>query len=71
MSDISQIVTYALSKNCDEAILLYPTDQIDEIDQQLNNIRIRSLSFSLDNNLDEEGKEFINKILYNQEVKII
>ena len=71
MSDISQIVTYALSKECDEAILLYPTDQIDEIDQQLNNIRIRSLSFSLDNNLDEEGKEFINKILYNQEVKII
>ena len=62
-NDIAQIVTYALSKDCNEAILLYPTKEIDKIDQQINSIRIRSLSFALSEDLAKEGNKFLKKII--------
>jgi 5-methylcytosine-specific restriction endonuclease McrBC regulatory subunit McrC len=34
-SDVSQVITYALAKNCTEAVLLYPSNQTAPIREKL------------------------------------
>jgi 5-methylcytosine-specific restriction enzyme subunit McrC len=59
--DFHQASSYALSKNCKQAILIYPEpltiplDVTRPLDENNNYIRIRSLTFSLDGNLKEGG----------------
>ncbi|MEZ2232452.1 McrC family protein [Microcoleus sp.] len=64
--DLNQIVAYANAVNCKNAILIYPQN-LDE--QKLNikhgDIRVRSLAFSLDSDLNEAGKTFLTSLLPN------
>lgn len=61
--DFNQIVTYAVAKECSEAILIYPKPLKEPFDEKLpGNIRVRSMTFSLDGNLDQSGKSFIDKL---------
>ncbi|WP_231867041.1 McrC family protein [Anabaena sp. 4-3] len=61
--DIAQVVAYAVSKSCQEVILLYPTNLTYALDAVVGNIRVRSLTFALDHNLDVAGQTFLNDML--------
>lgn len=62
-ADISQIVTYAKAKNCHEAILVYPQPLPRPLDIWLDNLHIRSLTFSLDSDLEMAGQQFLKNVL--------
>ena len=57
--DVEQIVAYAEIKRCKEAILIYPKSLDQPLDEMFGDIRVRSLSFSLDGDLDLAGRQFI------------
>ncbi len=62
-ADISQIVTYAKAKNCHEAILIYPEPLPRPLDIWLDDLHIRSLTFSLDTDLEAAGQQFLQNAL--------
>jgi len=64
-TDRNQVVTYATLLNCKNAILIYPKNLKAPIDQQISDIRVRSLTFSLDSDLNEAGKTFLTSLLLN------
>lgn len=60
--DRHQIVAYATIVNCKNAILIYPQNLEVPIDKQMGDIRVRSLTFSLDSDLNEAGKSFLTSL---------
>ena len=62
-ADISQVVTYAEVKGCKNAILVYPQDLESELNERLGEIRVRSLAFKIDGDLESAGKIFLEKLL--------
>jgi 5-methylcytosine-specific restriction enzyme subunit McrC len=60
--DVSQVVTYAEAKGCREAILIYPIPLSQPLDEMIGNIRVRSLTFSLDNDLEHAGQIFVKEL---------
>jgi 5-methylcytosine-specific restriction enzyme subunit McrC len=63
--DISQVVTYATAKECHEAILIYPKSL--NLDERVGKIRVRSLAFSLDGDLEEAGSRFLYDLFLNED----
>ncbi|MEG5028403.1 restriction endonuclease [Microcoleus sp. AT8-B1] len=63
--DRNQIVAYANALNCQNAILVYPQDLTTRLDIKHGAIRVRSLTFSLDSDLNEAGKTFLTSLLPN------
>ena len=61
--DVAQVVAYAVSKNCSEVILIYPTALTHPLDELVGDIRVRSLTFFFDNNLEKAGKTFLKQLL--------
>ena len=61
--DIAQVVAYAVSKNCHEAILVYPANLTKPLDVLVGDIRVRSLTFSLEGELDGAGQAFLQNLL--------
>lgn len=61
--DIAQVVAYAVSKDCREAILVYPANLSKPLDVLLGDIRVRSLTFSLEGDLDRAGQAFLQNLL--------
>lgn len=63
--DISQVVTYAVAKNCSEAILVYPTNDISHYDQFIgeSDVRVRNLSFDLSGDIEAAGQVFLHNLL--------
>jgi 5-methylcytosine-specific restriction enzyme subunit McrC len=61
-NDIYQVVTYAVSKGCKEAILIYPHADIRQIDKYIRDIRVRTLSFSVDQDINLCGEAFLNQL---------
>ena len=47
---------------CPEAILIYPQDLAKALDDKPDAIHIRSLTFALDNDLDQCGQKFLANI---------
>lgn len=62
MSDLHQITAYAVSKGCEKAFLIYPSDST-PIDARVSKIRIRSLPFALHGDLQSNGQEFLRQLL--------
>ncbi|WP_293124825.1 restriction endonuclease [Microcoleus sp. bin38.metabat.b11b12b14.051] len=58
-SDRHQIIAYATAVNCKNAILIYPQDLKQPLDKKFGDIQVRSLKFSLDDDLNEAGKTFL------------
>ena len=56
--DIFQIVTYAVATGTHDAILVYPAPLDEPLDKTIGDIRVRSLTFSLDGDLDDAGHLF-------------
>ncbi len=61
--DVAQVVAYSVSKNCQEVILVYPTSLTSSLDKFIGDIRVRSLTFSLDEKSDRAGQTFLQKLL--------
>ncbi|MBC5795949.1 restriction endonuclease [Sphaerospermopsis sp. LEGE 00249] len=61
-NDLAQVVAYAVSKHCSEAVLVYPTVLNNPFNQYVGNIKIRGLNFSLDDNLEDGGKAFLKQL---------
>ncbi len=61
-ADIHQIIAYAKAKQTPEAILIYPTPLDSPLDIQLDDIHIRTVSFSLDKDLQKAGNAFLNSL---------
>ncbi|MEG5173948.1 5-methylcytosine restriction system specificity protein McrC [Microcoleus sp. B3-D7] len=64
-NDIHQIVAYANALKCQNAILVYPQNLKQPLDIKYDDIRVRSLTFSLDSDLHEAGKTFLKSLLPN------
>ncbi len=61
-ADIHQMVSYATATQCREAVLIYPKPLKEPLDIKNHDIRVRSLSFSLDSELDRAGKAFLQDL---------
>ena len=61
-SDISQVVTYAEIKGCKGTILVYPSDLNKSLDHHLGSIRVRSLAFKIDGDLEAAGQAFLASV---------
>jgi 5-methylcytosine-specific restriction enzyme subunit McrC len=61
--DVAQIVAYAEKMGCQEALLVYPRSLPQPFEARVGDIRVRSLSFSLDGDVDESGHRFIHTVL--------
>ena len=61
--DIYQIVTYATSQHCDRAVLIYPQPLAKPLNTVIGNIGLCSLTFSLKQNLEISGKDFVRSLL--------
>lgn len=63
-SDIEQVVAYAAAKECERAVLVYPTSNVHQISGHWgNNIYAESQAFDLNNDVEESGMEFLSRIL--------
>ena len=62
-ADIAQAVTYATLKDCREAVLVYPKCLDHPLDVFIGQIRVRSMTFSLDGDLDQEGRRLLIELL--------
>ncbi|NEP21480.1 MAG: restriction endonuclease [Moorea sp. SIO1F2] len=60
--DFNQVVIYAITQDCQEAVLVYPAPLTQPLDVKIRDIRVRSLTFSLDGNLEEAGELFLKKL---------
>jgi 5-methylcytosine-specific restriction enzyme subunit McrC len=63
--DVAQAIAYATAKNCQEAILIYPVDLSNPIDEWVGDDRplhLQSLTFSTHGNLKKQGEKFLNHL---------
>jgi 5-methylcytosine-specific restriction enzyme subunit McrC len=60
--DIAQVIAYAHLKGAAEAVLVYPTELAQPVDVQSRGVRVRSLPFRLDGNLEEAGQAFLSNL---------
>ena len=60
--DIYQIIAYTFEQNCNHAIIVIPTTN-KPINDTMNNISIRSLNFSLDEDIDLSGSNFLKQLM--------
>jgi len=58
-ADIGQVVAYAQHLGCHDAVLVYPSRDHRTIDIPIGDIRVRSLAYPLDGDLDAAGKKLI------------
>jgi 5-methylcytosine-specific restriction enzyme subunit McrC len=61
--DLAQVIAYADSLNCEEAVLIYPVRLKHPIDKKPGRIRVRSLTFDLSSDLDNAGQTLIQELL--------
>lgn len=61
--DVTQVLAYAAIKDCMRAVLVYPDALPCPLDEKIGNVRVKSLSFPLDRDLDEAGEAFVGELL--------
>jgi 5-methylcytosine-specific restriction enzyme subunit McrC len=64
--DIAQVLAYAQAKGAPEAALIYPVELARPLDQQIGGVRVRSLSFALDGDLDQAGECLLAALVTEQ-----
>ena len=60
--DVAQVVAYAQGKGCREAVLIYPEPLSDTLDVHVGDIRVRTLPFTLNGPLDDQGQAFLDDL---------
>ena len=61
-ADFNQILTYAVAKDCAQAVLVYPTTEIYDFDKTLGEIRVVNSSFALEGDLEAAGQDFLRQL---------
>ncbi|HDQ72324.1 MAG TPA: restriction endonuclease [Chloroflexi bacterium] len=61
--DVTQVVAYAEMKGCQSAVLIYPIQLSKPLNERVGSIQVRSLTFSLEGELDDAGKTFVYQLL--------
>lgn len=61
--DIHQMISYAKATKCTHAFIIYPTPLKQPLDIRSDDIRVRSLTFSLEDNLEQAGQSLIEDLL--------
>ncbi|HNR14746.1 MAG TPA: restriction endonuclease [Thermodesulfobacteriota bacterium] len=62
--DVTQVVTYAEMKNCEEAILIYPVPLDASMNEKVGEkIRVRTMAFALSGDLEAAGQMFMGNLL--------
>ena len=61
-SDLYQIAFYARAKNSPRALLIYPVPLKTPLNARQDSIQIQSATFSLDGDLDENGRTFLSSL---------
>ena len=62
-ADVAQVVAYAEMKGATEAVLLYPESLPKPITAIVGSIRVRTLPFSLVDNLDASGNSVLDVLI--------
>ncbi len=60
--DVAQVVAYAEMKSCNKAVLVYPTPLANPLDESIGNIRVQSMTFSLEGDLEAAGRSFLDNL---------
>lgn len=60
--DVAQVVAYAEATGCTDAFLIYPTAPRRPLDALLGDIRVRSVEFAVDKQLEEAGEALLGSI---------
>lgn len=60
--DIAQVIAYADTLGCEEAILIYPSKLTHPIDKKPGRIRVRSATFDLSGDLEISGQNLIQEL---------
>lgn len=60
-ADVAQVVAYAEAKGCRDAVLVYPVRTAFDI--RVGTIRVRTLAFLLDGDLEANGLQFLGRLL--------
>jgi len=61
-ADICQVVAYAEVKSCRDAVLIYPVEMETPFDARIGEIRVRTLAFRLDGDLEANGERFLREL---------
>jgi 5-methylcytosine-specific restriction enzyme subunit McrC len=61
-SDIEQAIAYAVAKGSREAILVYPVEIDRPLDADIGGIHVRSMTFSLEDDLEAAGNQFLDAV---------
>jgi 5-methylcytosine-specific restriction enzyme subunit McrC len=62
-ADVAQILAYAQLQGAQEAILIYPTPIAQPLDVQVRGVRLRTLTFGLDSDLNVAGEAFVANLV--------
>jgi 5-methylcytosine-specific restriction enzyme subunit McrC len=62
-ADVAQVIAYAELMKTTQAMLVFPGAMAGPFDEDVGSVRVRSLSFSLANDLEEAGVTFLSKLL--------
>jgi 5-methylcytosine-specific restriction enzyme subunit McrC len=60
--DTAKIIAYATTQNCSEAVLVYPQPLSKPLNTNLQNIRVRCLTFAIDSDIEQSGKAFLQEL---------
>jgi len=60
--DMEQVVAYAEATNSPRAVLIYPVELASPVEGQWGDVRVQSLAFRLDGNLDSAGAEMLRRL---------
>jgi 5-methylcytosine-specific restriction enzyme subunit McrC len=66
--DVAQVAAYAQSKNCEKAFLVYPSSDTQPVTARIGNVRVQTLLFSLQGDLEEAGQSFLRQLLGKSDV---
>jgi hypothetical protein len=61
-ADVGQVVAYAQHLGCSDAVLIYPNKDHRPIEIQVGDIRVRTLAYALDGDLDANGTELMAQL---------
>jgi 5-methylcytosine-specific restriction enzyme subunit McrC len=62
-ADVAQVLAYAQVQGAQEAVLVYPAPIPQPLDVRIGGVRLRTLSFRLDENLNEAGEMLVAGLL--------
>jgi 5-methylcytosine-specific restriction enzyme subunit McrC len=62
-ADVAQVVAYATAKDCEEAVLVYPSPLSVPLNVPVGRIQVRGVTFSLAGDLEQAGQDFVDALV--------